>query len=291
MRELPLITVVTPSFNQGEYLQRTIQSVLQQNYPALEYIIVDGGSSDGSSAIIRKYSAKLAWWCSEKDAGQADAITKGFERSSGDVLCWLNSDDLLLPGALRSVGKYFQENPAAEVVNGGAFCIDSSDRPLRRGFESTYTQGVRASARRFRLYGQDGVYQPATFWRREAYFETGGVRRQFSFVMDLDLFCRLAQRQRFHVIPRYLACFRVHDTSKSVTTQNVRVAEARLLQQEHGVLNLNPVQRRVAYYFYRALSLFRKFILQIKLLTGLEKFPAVPDFANHADMRPDVQKD
>src|ERR1035437_1184692 len=136
MQEWPLITVVTPSFNQADNVERTIQSVLRQEYPALEYIIVDGGSSDGSVAIIRNYADRLHWWCSEPDEGQADAIAKGFARSGGEVLCWLNSDDILLPGALRAVGEYFRDHPLAEVVNGGAYCIDARDEPIRRIFQS-----------------------------------------------------------------------------------------------------------------------------------------------------------
>jgi glycosyltransferase involved in cell wall biosynthesis len=273
MSQWPLITVVTPSFNQADYLERTIQSVLQQEYPSLEYIIVDGGSSDGSVAIIRNYADRLCWWCSEPDGGQADAIAKGFARSTGEILCWLNSDDILLPGALKAVGEYFRNHSLVEVVNGGAYCIDAHDRPIRRLFESAYTHGVRASARRFQFYGQDGVYQQATFWRRAAYAAVGGVRKDFTFAMDLDLFTRLAARQRFHVIPCYLACFRYHDAGKSGTIQHVRSAEVLRLQREHGVLDAHPLRRHGLYCWYRTCSLIRKLILHAKLLAGYERFP------------------
>jgi glycosyltransferase involved in cell wall biosynthesis len=289
MHQWPLITVVTPSFNQADYLERTIQSVLGQQYPALEYIVVDGGSSDRSVQIIRKYAGSLSWWCSESDKGQADAIAKGFARSTGEVLCWLNSDDTFLPGALRAVGEFFRDHPRAEVVNGGAYWIDAQDRPIRRLFQSSYTRGVRASARRFKFYGQDGIYQPATFWRRAAYLEAGGLRTEFEFAMDLDLFTRLAMRQRFHVVECYLACFRVHGSSKSNTIQDVRTAEVRLLQREHGVLDANPLQRFGLYSWYRTGSLIHKFMLQFKLLAGFERLPAFSDPVGHTQVKSDAQ--
>jgi glycosyltransferase involved in cell wall biosynthesis len=289
MPEWPLITVVTPSFNQADYLERTIQSVLQQEYPSLEYIVVDGGSSDGSVPIIRSYAERLCWWCSEPDGGQADAIAKGFARSTGEILCWLNSDDVLLPGALKAVGDYFRDHPKAEVVNGGAYCIDARDRPIRRLFESTCTNGVRATSRRFQFYGQDGVYQQATFWRRAAYLEVGGIRKEFSFAMDLDLFTRLAMRQPFHVIRRYLACFRYHDTSKSGTIQHVRREEAILLQREHGVLDAHPLRRYSLYAWFRVSSLIRKLLLHVRLLAGYERFPAFPDFVSQSKVKHDAQ--
>jgi glycosyltransferase involved in cell wall biosynthesis len=275
MHSLPLITVVTPSFNQANFLERTIRSVLDQDYPKLEYIIVDGGSTDESPAIIARYAGRLKWWCSESDNGQAHAIMKGFVKSSGDVLCWLNSDDILLPGALKAVGGFFRDHPGAEVVNGSAFYIDLNDQPLKNLFQSNYTHGVRASARRLRFYGQDGVYQQATFWRRDSYLSVGGIQQDFRFAMDLDLFVRLANRQRFHVIPQYLACFRIHDTSKSSTMEAVRRSEVDLIRRRHGVLNA-PVLLRVGLYgWYRALSLIRKAHLQLRLGLGFEHFPTV----------------
>jgi glycosyltransferase involved in cell wall biosynthesis len=285
MQILPLITVVTPSFNQAAYLEKTIRSVLDQDYPALEYIIVDGGSSDGSEAIIRKYADKLGWWCSEPDGGQADAIAKGFAGSSGEILCWLNSDDVFLPGALRAVGEYFRDHPHTEVVNGAAYYIDVNDQPIRHLFRSYNTHGVRASARRFQFYGQDGIYQMATFWRRAAYFEVGGIRREFAFAMDLDLFARMATRRRFEVIHRYLACFRLHSACKSLTMEAVRRREFEMLQREQGVFDAHPFQRFGYYWYYRMGSLFRKAMLQFRLQSGYEHLPAVPDLHGESAAR------
>jgi glycosyltransferase involved in cell wall biosynthesis len=270
----PSITVVTPSYNQAEFLERTIQSVLRQQYPKLEYIVVDGGSIDGSVEIIRRYDVELKWWCSEPDCGQADAIAKGFLKSSGEILCWLNSDDVMLPGALKTVGRYFQDHPQVNVINGGAYCIDAFDRPLRTAFRCTFTKGVRASSTRFRFYGQDGVYQPATFWRRSAYIMAGGMRKDFSFAMDLDLFTRLASQQRFQVIPAYLACFRIHEKSKSYSMQDVRKQEIRREALRNEIEAGWKVKSRMFYAFYRVSSLLRKAILQMRLYAGLERLPA-----------------
>ena len=289
MPELPLITVVTPSFNQADFLERTIQSVLNQQYPALEYIVADGGSTDTSASIIQRYAEKLSWWCSERDHGQADALAKGFARATGEVLCWLNSDDILLPGALQAVGEYFRDHPEVSAVNGRAYSIDAHDQPIRRFAQSDYTHGVRATARRFRFYGQDGVYQPASFWRRAAYEGAGGIRKEFSFAMDLDLFTRMAAQHRFEVIPRYLACFRVHGDSKTGTMQHVRSAEVLALQREHGVLDVHPVIRSVLYSWYRTGSLFRKSLLQFRSVTGIERFPAIPRYSEGGRMASHAQ--
>ncbi len=126
------ISVVTPSYNQGKYLEATVLSVLRQDYPNIEYRVLDGGSTDGSVDILKKYGSRLAYWCSQKDGGQAQAIANGFAQSTGDILCWLNSDDLFLPGALSAVAECFSAHPEIETVSGGAYVIDSQGRPIRR---------------------------------------------------------------------------------------------------------------------------------------------------------------
>jgi glycosyltransferase involved in cell wall biosynthesis len=264
----PKITIVTPSYNQAQFLDSTIKSVLAQDYPHLEYIVVDGGSTDGSAELIQGYEKQLAFWCSERDQGQADAIAKGFDKSSGEIMGWLNSDDLLLPGTLTAVANYFQEHPEVDVVSGGAYCIDSAGRPLRRLF-GNYTLGVAATYKRFLYYEQDGVFQQATFWRRAAYDAVGGLDRSLHFVLDRDLFLRLARRKRFGRLNRMLACFRIHDDCKSVRIQDVRAAESQILAKKYGTDQQVQLLKQMLYYRYRLPSVVRKAWLAMLLGCGV----------------------
>lgn len=267
------ISVVTPSFNQAKYLEATIQSVLSQDHDHVEYIVMDGGSRDGSIEIIRKYADRLAYWCSEKDEGQADALAKGFDRCTGDILCWLNSDDLFLPGALARVGNFFQSHPQAQVVSGGAFFADQNGRPLR-GF-GAYSLGVRATFNRFRFYSQDGVFQQATFWRRSAYEAVGGIDTRLQFIMDYDLFTRLARHGRFERLPELLACFRLHDECKSLTIEAVRKAEVRQFAERFGVSSYACWRRSMGYWRYRVPSLVNKAWNRLLRDTGFIRLPEV----------------
>ncbi len=270
---LPRITIVTPSFNQAAFLERTLLSVLSQGYPGLEYVVVDGGSTDGSVEIIRKYELALAWWVSEKDHGQADAIAKGFQRATGDILCWLNSDDLLLPGALETVGRYFASHPGHDVVNGGSYMIDENDEPCWRFRFAMATLGVAASYRRFVCYGQDGVFQQSTFWRRRAYEAAGPVDQSLHFAMDRDLFTRLARCRAFGVVPTMLSCFRLHSECKSERLDHVRLREEKILLQRYGPSVGAPFQRRLWWSLYRCQSVARKALLYGAIRTGLVRLP------------------
>jgi glycosyltransferase involved in cell wall biosynthesis len=271
------ISVVTPSFNQARYLEQTIRSVLEQEYEPLEYIVIDGGSRDQSVEIIRKHADRLAYWCSEPDKGQADAIQKGFKRATGDILCWLNSDDILLPGALRAVGDYFLMNPDIESVSAGAFTIDENGKPLRHGFGSL-TLGINASYNRLRFYGQDGIFQPATFWRRSAYEAVGGVNPDFHFIMDLDLFARLAARRNFGRLPQFVAAFRLHAESKSMTIQKIRTAEIEQFDRIYGVAGLPGIWRKTLYWAFRSPALVRKLCLTLRYGLRLKSASSAESF-------------
>lgn len=274
--EKPLkITVVTPSFNQANFIDQTIRSVIYQDYPNTEYIVIDGGSTDGSDKTIAFYDRQLAFWCSERDGGQADAIRKGFERATGDIFGWLNSDDVLLPGALTHVAEFFSNNPEVECLSGGGFYIDADGLPLQNA-RPGYSLGVRCSYDRLRFYEMDGVLQQATFWRRSAYEAVGGIDASLRFVMDLDLLIRLANRRPIARTERLLGCFRIHADCKSCTIQNVRHAERVILAQRYGVAESPAWYRKIMYARYRAISLARKSWLTALRATGIVKLPAVP---------------
>lgn len=206
---MPKICIVTPSYNQAQFLERTIVSVLNQNYPNLEYIIIDGGSTDGSVDIIRKYEKYIAYWVSEPDDGQADALNKGFDRSTGEILAWLNSDDMYLPGALFKVADTFQKHPDATLVYGDYIKIDAADRctALRRQPSFDYQVCLHAYCI---------AMQPASFFRREAFFEVGGLNSTLYYTMDYDLILRLARYGRVLHLSEYVVAFRFHAMCKTV---------------------------------------------------------------------------
>ena len=204
-----LVSIITPSYNQAQFLETTIRSVLDQDYPEIEYIIVDGGSTDGSLEIIQKYAPRLAWWVSEKDRGQTDAINKGFARARGDVLAWLNSDDTYNPGAVREAVAYLQSHPQAGMVYGDANYIDGRGRVIGR-FPAAQTD-----YRRLRR-GYVHIPQQSAFFRAELWRQVGPLDPTFYFAMDYDLWVRLAALAPLHYYPRLWANFRLHSGAKTI---------------------------------------------------------------------------
>ncbi len=224
----PKISIVTPSFNQAQFLERTILSVLNQNYPNLEYIVMDGGSTDGSVEIIKKYEKRLAYWVSEKDGGQADAIGKGFRRSTGQILAFFNSDDVYLPGTLLRVGRAFREDPSVGLVYGNMCLIDENDRIIG---ERRLTPFVPYLSRLGMLYGGFGIYQPAAFWTKTLYDQVGGVAAEFKFAMDTDLLLRLALTgAKFRFLREYFTAFRMHSNSKTSTIRHIAREEGQIIR-------------------------------------------------------------
>ena len=206
---LPLVSIVTPSFDQARYLEATIQSVLSQDYPRLEYMVVDGGSTDGSVEIIKKYSDKLAWWTSEKDEGQTDAINKGFAHAKGDILAWLNSDDTYQPGAIASAVKFLQGHPEVGLVYGDANFINEEDLIIGK-FGSAQTD-----LRRLRQ-GYVHIPQQASFFQRALWNAVGPLDSSFYFAMDYDLWVRIASRSQIRYFPQTWANFRLHTRGKTI---------------------------------------------------------------------------
>jgi glycosyltransferase involved in cell wall biosynthesis len=249
----PRITVVTPSFNQGEYLERCILSVLNQNYANLEYVIIDGGSKDGSADIIRSYEKYLAYWVSEKDDGQSDAINKGFKRSSGELLAWLNSDDIYLPGALQSAAGIFRKRPAIDLFFGDTFVIDKNDDILREFKEVKFS-------RRAMICRAVNIIQPNAFWRRNIFFLSGMLRTQYQYVMDIDLWLRMLKAgARFYYESVPVAGFRIHKESKTSSQGPLFKRESQEVRRE--ILGQELVGRRTD--FLRRIFLLRKAFLLI----------------------------
>jgi len=228
---LPRVTIVTPSYNQAGFLEETLRSVLLQNYPHLEYIVMDGGSTDGSVDIIRKYEKHLSYWTSEKDAGASDAIAKGFQRASGEIMAYLNSDDPYLAGAIHAVVRVFQEQPQCQVVFGNTYWTDPSGNVLAERRQTSFWPASY-------LYGGTDMQQPSTFWRRELYLKAGGMDPTYTFAFDTDLFCRFIDCQaEFRHLKRFLSCFRIHPESKSSTLMDRRTQELlriRAIHLQHG---------------------------------------------------------
>jgi len=223
MPNVPTISIVTPSYNQGEFLAETIESVISQAGDfVVDYIIVDGGSADNSVDIIRQYDSLLqraAWpvrcrkikfrWMSEKDRGQTDALMKGFRMATGDIFAWLNSDDTYLPGALQTATGFFSDHPEVGLMYGDACYCDQSGITIARYRTDDFDLD--------RLASSNIICQPSAFLRRDAFDAVNGLDKSLQFAMDYDLWIRIGRRFPCRHIPRLLATYRLHDSSKTIS--------------------------------------------------------------------------
>ena len=205
----PTVSIVTPSYNQASYLEAALRSVLEQDYQPLEYLVVDGGSTDGSQAIIQQYANKLAWWVSEPDQGQADAINKGFKKATGEIVAWLNSDDLYLPGAVSAAVEIFEEHPEVGVVYGDAISADGEGRLLNELRAASWDV---LDLLQFKI-----ICQPAVFMRRSALEAVGYLDPSYHFFLDHQLWIRLAREYRLFHQADFWAVSRYHPAAKNVT--------------------------------------------------------------------------
>jgi glycosyltransferase involved in cell wall biosynthesis len=202
-----LVSIITPSFNQAPFLRRTMESVFAQDYEHLEYLVVDGGSSDGSLEIIHENATRLSWWVSEPDMGQADAINKGIAHSHGDIVAWLNSDDYYLPGAIASVVRAFQDHPDAVLIYGNMQAVDGSDRITNI---MTYPQLTLENLLCFQIIGQ-----PAAFMRRSAVEDVGGLHTDYHLLLDHQLWIKLARVGPIFHVDQTWAAARYHTGAKN----------------------------------------------------------------------------
>lgn len=245
---MPKISIVTPSYNQAIYLERTIRSVIEQGYPNLEYVVQDGGSKDGSVEILERYSDRLTFWESKRDEGQTNAINLGFRHVSGEIMAYLNSDDLLLPGAITHVASYFEKHPEVDVVYGHRIIIDENDHEIGRWILPAHDDKV--------LSWVDFVPQETMFWRRRIWDNIGGsLDESFHFAMDWDLLLRFRDAgAKFVRLPDFLAAFRVHPQQKtSAQITDIGFKEmSRLRQRCHGrEVHNADIRRGAASYMLR----------------------------------------
>jgi glycosyltransferase involved in cell wall biosynthesis len=209
--EKPTVTIVTPSYNQAPYLEATIRSVLDQDYPRIEYIVMDGGSTDGSVEIIKKYADRLAFWTSEPDEGQTDAINKGFARAKGEIIAWLNSDDVYRPGAIAEAVAFMQTHPDIGMVYGNADYIDGEGNIIG------WFPAAETDYKRLRR-GYVHIPQQAAFFRASVWRMVGPLDPSFYFAMDYDLWVRIASVSAIRYQPRTWAAFRLHGDAKSLAS-------------------------------------------------------------------------
>jgi glycosyltransferase involved in cell wall biosynthesis len=243
-----LVSIVVPSFNQGRFLEETLRSVLEQTYPLVECIVIDGGSKDESVFVIKKYEGRLKYWHSRPDKGHTDALIQGFGHSAGEILAWVNSDDLLAPDAVEKAAAALERKPDAVMVYGNRVCIDERSRLLY--FRPSMPLLARTP------YISFTVPQESCFWRREAYFKVGGVRTELWFSFDYELFSRFALMGEVFYDSGIWGFFRKHSASKTMTAyQTVGLKDNFMVQELLWGGRVNPVKWSAARMFFRLYSI------------------------------------
>ncbi|MCB1154914.1 MAG: glycosyltransferase [Deltaproteobacteria bacterium] len=242
-------SIITPSFNQADYLERTLESIhSQQGDFELEHIVMDGGSTDGSVAILERWADKLDF-VSEKDEGQSDALNKGFAKATGDVVAWLNSDDVYKPGALDAVARYFDERPETDWLCGQCVIIDEHDAEIRRGitaYKNFWLRRYSYSA----LLVENFISQPATFFRRDLLEQVGPIDKTLYYAMDYDLWLRFARVSEPGILQRDLAAFRFYTAAKTGGAFKKSLWEAHTISRRHARQSGRPFLAFLNYWIY-----------------------------------------
>jgi glycosyltransferase involved in cell wall biosynthesis len=245
LSDSPKVSIVIPSFNQARFLEESLRSALEQDYPNIEFIVVDGGSTDGSAAIIQKYQERLAWWVSEKDQGHADGLNKGFAHASGEILAWLNSDDIYFPGAVSEAVVFLKGHPEVGMVYADANLIDEDGETIGK-FAARQTDYRRL------LRGSAHIPQATTFFRADLWRQVGPLSLTLFFSFDYDLWVRLAKLSEIRYVPRVWANFRMHDLGKSVKNDDLCYPDMLKVYAREGGgwfswLRLRATTRRLLY--------------------------------------------
>ncbi len=240
---LPLVSIITPSFNQARFLEACMQSVLSQDYPNIEYIVMDGGSTDGSLELIQKYQHRLSHWESLPDKGQTDAINKGFAKAQGEILAWLNSDDILLPGAVSAAVRALQSHTEVGMVYGDATFINAEGREIG-DFAAAQTDLKKLQR------GYVHIPQQASFFKASLWKEVGPLDTSFYFAMDYDLWVRLAKKAPLLYIPECWASFRLHGDTKTIGEDDRCWPEMLRVHYRDGGKKISPITIK---YFIRKL--------------------------------------
>lgn len=258
------ISIVTPSYNQGQFIEETIQSILNQEYENLEYFIIDGGSTDNTVEIIKKYENKLTYWISEKDNGQTHAINKGFERATGDIIAWLNSDDVYCEGAFDAVSDFFENHPESQWLAGNLLYMNEKGHAYIRKYPN--------SSKWLEKNAMLSVYQPNVFLRKSILETIGYPREDFHMTMDYEWFCRIAQKYPVHIIDIDLAKFRYHSQCKSSSAPNSLNYKR---YHKEAIFIISKYHARFAWYINRfpKMSLFIWFRLErlMRMLVRIKK--------------------
>lgn len=254
------ISIITPSYNQVAFIEKTIQSVLNQDYKNIEYIIMDGESTDGTINILKKYSDKIIWK-SERDSGQSDAINKGLKMATGDIVTYLNSDDTYEPDTLKKVVNFFIKNPEVKWVYGKCKIIDESDKEIRKCI-TAYKNFLLKKYSYAKLLSENFISQPATFWKRELLNEIGYFNENEHFCMDYEYWLRIGQKYPAGVIDGYLANFRYYQNSKSGSVNKKQFQDELRIAKKYSNGKLFPVfLHKINYwkivFIYNLLNLFR----------------------------------
>jgi len=234
----PRISIVTPSYNQAPYIAMTVRSVLLQRYPNLEYIMMDGASTDGTLSELAQFEDRFAYYVSAKDKGQSDAIARGFERTTGEIMGYLNSDDLLAPGALHFVAQFFDQNPNVDFVYSHRCTIGSDNKAI--------WYWMLPQHKNYLMMRWDLIPQETCFWRRSLFSKCGNIDPSYRFAMDYDLFVRYMLRGKFVRVNRFLGAFRQHQQAKtSQLLQTVGDAEMKRVWSTYGLTSgrLDPFRR------------------------------------------------